>query len=248
MVCDNALCRECPITALDYLAMRESHRGVCVDAVGPVVEALENRQMLSASLLRGALKIGGTAGDDVITVGINPSNKAQIIVNDGVKTSKFSKSLVKSISIVTGDGADKITVGSGIKAQITIKSGEGNDTVSGGAGREIIFGAGGADVLSGGGGSDQIQAGDGNDTVDGGSGNDFLYGDGGDDVITGGAGNDVLAGDLEDTLVSSGAPPMIAGNDRLDGGDGNDWLLSERRILSVDQTNGNWIFASNGSD
>src|SRR5436309_1167907 len=136
MVCDDARCREGPITALEYLAMRESHRGVCVDAVGPVVEALENRQMLSASLLRGVLKIGGTAGDDVITVS---ASRTQIIVNDGVKTSRFAKTGVKTISIVTGDGADSITIGSGIKQQITIKSGEGNDTVHGGSGREVVF-------------------------------------------------------------------------------------------------------------
>src|SRR5437899_1153688 len=198
--------------------MRESQRGVCVDAIGPVVEALESRQMLSASLLRGVLRIGGTAGDDVITVGVDPANKAKIIVNDGVKTSRFAKTLVKTISIVTGDGADKITVNSGIKQQITIKSGEGNDTVTGGTGREIIFGAGGADVLSGGGGSDWISGGDGNDTIDGGSGNDYLYGDGGDDVITGDAGNDVLAGDSEDTLVFTGQPPStVIGNDNLNG-------------------------------
>src|SRR2546423_2979402 len=201
MVCDNARCREGPITALEYLAMRESHRGVCVDAVGPVVEALENRQMLSASLLRGVLKIGGTAGDDVITVGINPANKAQIIVNDGVKTSKFNKTLVKTVSILTGDGADRITVNSGIKAQITIKSGEGNDTVTGGTGREVIFGAGGADVLSGGGGSDQIQGGDGNDTIDGGSGKEYIYGHARDYKLTRRAGKEGLASEFAENPV-----------------------------------------------
>src|SRR5205823_8915763 len=226
-----------------YLAMRESHRGICVDAVGPVVEALENRQMLSASLLRGVLKIGGTAGDDVINVS---ASRTQIIVNDGVKTSKFTKTLVKTISILTGDGADHITVNSGIKAQITIKSGEGNDTVTGGSGREVIFGAGGADVLSGGGGSDQIQGGDGNDSIDGGSGNDYLYGDAGDDNLTGGAGNDVLGGDSEDTLVFTGQPPStVIGNDNLNGGDGNDWLLGGTRVY-FDTSGGH--FSDNGQD
>ncbi len=228
--------------------MRESHRGVCVDAVGPVIEALENRQMLSASLVRGVLKIGGTTGDNVITVGIDSANKARIIVNDGVKTSRFTRTLVKTISIVTGDGADKITVNSGIKQQITIKSGGGNDTVQGGSGREIIFGGGGADVLSGGGGSDWISGGDGNDTIDGGSGNDYLYGDGGDDVITGDAGDDVLAGDSEDTLVFSGQPPTdVIGNDQLNGGDGNDWLLGGARV-ETDPVSHNLFLTSNGQD
>ncbi len=215
--------------------MRESHRGVCVDAVGPVVEALENRQMLSASLLRGVLKIGGTTGADVITVS---ASRTQIIVNDGVKTSRFAKTGVKTISIVTGDGADSITIGSGIKQQITIKSGEGNDTVHGGSGREVVFAAGGDDLIFGGGGSDQIFGGNGADEIHGGSGNDYLYGDAGNDNLSGDAGNDVLAGDSEDTLVFAGQPPSnVIGNDSLNGGDGNDWLLGGTRIY-FDTTGG----------
>ena len=222
--------------------MRETQRGVCADAISPLVEALESRQLLSASVFHAILKIGGTAGDDTITLS---ADRTRIIVNDGVKTSRFAKSIVKSISIVTGDGADNITVHSGIKQQITIKSGEGNDTVQGGSGREIIFGAGGDDSLSGGGGSDYLSGGTGNDHLDGGSGNDYIYGDEGDDVLLGGAGNDVMAGDLENTLVFSGTAPMSQGNDSLDGGDGNDWLIGERRVLSLPP---NYVLAGDGQD
>src|SRR5262245_9127985 len=169
--------------------MRDSISGVVADSIRPVIETLEDRRMLSASLVGGILKVTGGAGDDTInlstdttriTVGINGVNK------------RFTRAQVKTISIVSGDGADTITINSGIKQQITIKAGEGNDTVNGGSGREIIFGQGGDDNLLGNGGSDQIQGGDGNDQIDGGAGGDYLYGDGGDDVITGGTGNDVL--------------------------------------------------------
>ena len=228
--------------------MRDSHRGVCTDAISPVVEALESRQLLTASLLHGVRRVNGTTGDDVITVGIDPANVAKIVVNDGVKNSRFTKTAVTSVLIVTGDGADKVTIGAGLKQQITIKSGEGNDTVQGGSGREIIFAAGDDDVISGGGGSDQIFGGDGNDQIDGGSGNDYLYGDGGDDVISGGAGNDVLAGDSEDTLMFSGQPPFnVIGNDRLDGGDGNDWLLGGARV-ETDPSSHQLFLTSNGQD
>lgn len=210
--------------------MRDSHRGVIAASIRPVVETLEDRRMLSASLVHGALKVVGTAGDDTITIS---ADTTRITVNDGAATKRFTKTQVKTISILGGGGADTITINSGIKAQITIKAGEGNDTVNGGSGREIIFGQGGDDSLLGNSGSDQIQAGDGNDHVDGGAGGDFLYGDAGDDIITGGTGNDVLGGDFEDILVFKGAPPLTAGNDNLDGGDGNDWLLGERRVLSM---------------
>ncbi|HEV8291824.1 MAG TPA: calcium-binding protein [Tepidisphaeraceae bacterium] len=204
--------------------------------------------MLSASLLRGVLRVNGTSGPDTITVGIDSANPARIRVNDGVKNFRFTKTAVTSMLIVTGDGADNITIGSGIKQQITIKSGEGDDVIHGGSGREIIFAAGGADQIFGGGGSDQIFGGDGNDTIDGGASNDYLYGDGGDDVITGGPGGDVLAGDSEDTLMFSGQPPFnVIGNDHLDGGDGNDWLLGGARV-ETDPTSQNLFLTSNGQD
>lgn len=224
--------------------MRDSHRGVVADSIRPVIETLEDRRMLSVSLLNGALKVTGGAGDDAITLS---ADTKRITVGINGVNKRFTKTQVKTISIVSGDGADTITINSGIKQQITIKAGNDNDTVTGGSGREIIFGQGGDDSLLGNAGSDQIQGGDGNDIIDGGTSGDYLYGDAGDDNVSGGSGNDVLAGDLEDTLVSKGEPPMAQGNDSLDGGDGNDWLLSERRFLGVDG-GGNWVFASNGTD
>ena len=202
--------------------------------------------MLSTSLSNsGVLKVIGTAGGDTITITLNAA-KTKITVNDGTATKSFARTAVKTISVLSGDGADTITVGSGIKQQITIKSGEGNDTVNGGSGREIIFAGGGADQVFGGGGSDQIQGGDGNDHIDGGSSADYLYGDAGDDVITGGPGNDVLGGDSEDTLVFSGQPPFnIIGNDNLNGGDGNDWLLGGTRVAFNGSTP---FFTDNGHD
>jgi len=186
--------------------------------------------MLSATLAtNGVLKVIGTAGDDAITVTADSSTR--LSVNDGTASKRFILGKVKSILIQSGDGADTINIGNGIKQQITIRAGEGDDEIHGGSGREVIDGQGGADKIFGGGGSDQVFGRDGNDTIDGGSGNDYLYGDAGDDVITGGGGNDVLAGDFEDTLVFSGTAPMTTGNDNLDGGDGNDWLLGERRLV-----------------
>jgi Ca2+-binding RTX toxin-like protein len=226
--------------------MRQTSRGIRADAISPVIETLEDRRMLSASLVHGNLKISGTTAADTITVGIDPANKAKIIVNDGVKTTRFIKTAVKTIAILSGDGADNITVNTGIKQQITIKSGEGDDTVHGGSGREVVFAAGGADQIFGGGGSDQIFGGEGDDQIEGGSGNDYLYGDGGNDTVNGGVGNDVLAGDSEDTLVFSGQPPFdIIGNDSLDGGDGNDWLLGGARLES---NSTGAFFTVNGQD
>lgn len=187
--------------------------------------------MLSATLAaNGVLTVTGTSAADTISVTADSSTRLR--VNDGVRSTRFIRSKVRSIVINAGNGADTVNIGNGIKQQITIRAGEGNDTVHGGSGREVIAGQDGDDQIFGGGGSDQVGGGNGNDIIDGGSGNDYLYGDAGDDVITGSTGNDVLGGDFEDALVFKGNQPMVAGNDNLNGGDGNDWLLGERRLLS----------------
>ncbi|HEV8606374.1 MAG TPA: calcium-binding protein [Tepidisphaeraceae bacterium] len=228
--------------------MRQSQRGIRADAISPVIETLEDRRMLSASLVHGILKITGTTAADAITVGLDPANKAKILVKMGAKNSRFTKTAVKTISILSGDGADTITISSGIKQQITIKSGEGDDTVHGAGGREVVFAGGGADQVFGGNGSDQVFGGEGDDQIDGGAGNDYLYGDGGNDTVSGGVGNDVLAGDSEDTLVFSGQPPFdIIGNDSLNGGDGNDWLLGGARV-ETDPVSHNLFLTGNGQD
>jgi len=56
----------------------------------------------------------------------------------------------------------------------------------------IIRSGGGNDVLSGGDGNDELQASAGNDTLNGGDGNDYLNGASGADVYTGGAGSDLI--------------------------------------------------------
>jgi len=226
--------------------MRKSKRGSSVDSVftaaHSMVEPLESRVFLSAGLSRGVLKITGTSSNDHIQVALNGTKK--IAVSEGSAVKNFDRAKVKSINIVTGDGSDHVEIFNGIKQQVTIKLGEGDDSVHGGSGREIIFGGNGNDTVHAGGGSDFVSGEGGDDLIEGDAGGDYLYGDAGNDVIRGGAGNDVMAGDLENKLVTKGVPPLLdqPGNDSLDGGDGNDWMLSERRYL------GGTTFARNGAD
>lgn len=73
----------------------------------------------------------------------------------------------------SGSGNDSLT---GSSAANTVEAGGGNDTVSGGLGADVLWGEGGDDRLTGGDGNDTLIGGIGRDTMIGGAGNDlFLY-------------------------------------------------------------------------
>lgn len=169
-------------------------------------EALEARQLLSASLKAGVLRVNGTGGDDVISI---TKSKSNIVVKIGNKPQSFAASKVNSISLDAGDGNDKVTIARQLKVTTGILGGGGNDTLNGGSGMDLIEG------------------GDGDDLIHGGAGNDLLYGDGGNDTLLGQAGNDTIGGDANEQLWFKGEamPDLQAGNDVVNGGDGDDWLL-----------------------
>jgi Ca2+-binding RTX toxin-like protein len=199
------------------------------------MECLERRVCLSAVLTGNVLVIAGTAGNDVITVSLDPQ-KANYLVKFNQSGSAYPRSAVQSIEVDAGDGNDKITLESTIKLKSTLNGGAGNDTITGGAGGDAINGGDGDDQLYGSGGKDTIHGDAGNDLIQGGAADDSLfgddgfdqvYGDAGNDMLEGGANDDTLGGDDEDVLYLTGKPRPadIAGNDSLDGGDGSDGLL-----------------------
>ncbi len=116
---------------------------------------------------------------------------------------------------------------------VTLKGGEGDDTLVGNLGGDVLIGGPGADTINGRGGSDQLFGNQGDDLLrvglagtgrhdnllDGGSGNDRLFGFNGDDTLRGGTGNDILRARPGDDLLEGGE-----GNDVLDAGNGEDTL------------------------
>ncbi|MCR5661562.1 MAG: hypothetical protein K6G50_05485 [bacterium] len=178
----------------------------------------------------------GTAGSDEIIVRNGENGALTVFVNNEAHT--YTETEARRLIIDGGDGDDVIKVDRGVKQNLFITGGLGNDTIAGGAGNDTIidnFGAnlidGGAgndiiiahgsakdangeirgNTIQGGAGNDYIEGGDAADVIDGGAGNDVIYGLGGDDIITGGAGNDYIDGG--------------AGNDKIDGGAGRDILV-----------------------
>ena len=189
-----------------------------------LLQALEQRRHLSASLSGDKLVIETGAGNDTVELTLG-GNGATIDVQENGGLQSFSTAAVKSIEISTGAGNDRVTLSNQVivftkpvPKQIKLPAaviigGLGNDTIQGGPSNDTIFGdnkpvvilppiSGGvrAMVLPGlrdleGGGNDVLDGGNGNDTMNGGSGDDTL--------LSGPAGN---------------------GADRFSGGSGKDTL------------------------
>jgi Ca2+-binding RTX toxin-like protein len=136
--------------------------------------------------------------------------------------------------------------------QVELRTGSGDDRLTGGGLDDRFFAGEGFDTIRGGGGSDTIFGGAGDDLIDGGGGADLLYGEAGIDTVsyasaragvtvdlslrtaqqTGGAGIDLIDGFenltgsvYDDTLSGNGRDNEIVaggGNDRVNASAGND--------------------------
>lgn len=91
------------------------------------------------------------------TVITDPSAQTlDIIFNNTVVTS-FITTATDVIDIFSGEGADTIVIGSGVKASVRINGGKGNDTLTGGGGNDTITGGAGTDVIKGGKGTNTVK-------------------------------------------------------------------------------------------
>jgi Ca2+-binding RTX toxin-like protein len=179
------------------------------------------------SVANGFLVVGGTSGNDRISIQSTSSGYSVRLNNRVYRAPAFSEGI-----IVFGlDGADTITVTGAMNTPMEFHGGEGNDYLAGSNGADVLDGGEGSDRLLGGAGADQLTGGEGADTLSGGNGLDELDGGDGNDSLQGDAGNDtLLGGDGADRLVGGSGNDYADGgdgNDRLDGGDGNDLLLGQ---------------------
>jgi len=184
-----------------------------------LIENLEDRRLLSATLVGKVLTITGTDNADRVSVlqfgtkvfvtemSITPGTGTERPTITGKRT-VFDRSAIESISADLKGGNDAFLLGPSISRGATPLAA----TVAGGAGNDFLRGGPGADNLDGGDGNDYISGGAGNDTATGGAGSDHLAGDSGDDTLDGGDGRDYLLGGR--------------GADVLRGGGGNDTIVS----------------------
>jgi uncharacterized delta-60 repeat protein len=168
---------------------------------------------LSAGLLDGGdLVIGGTAGNDTVTVSpTKDGTKAAVTVNK-VKLGEFDLGAITGRIVVrTGPGADKVTIAAKLAKPTLLDGGSGNDVLTGGAGADTVLGGAGDDKLAGGKGDNVLVGGDGNDKLTGGVGRDVLIGGTGADKLAGAAGDDLLvAGPTAFDVDLSGLTDLFA--------------------------------------
>lgn len=156
--------------------------------VNPQIQALESRQLLSASVslaASGVLTVNGTSGNDVIRITLDATNPRQLDVITNGTTKSFTASSIKSITVNAGAGNDDVEVlelNGSITIPMTLLGGAGNDTLVGGSG---------------------------NDYIDGGSGNDTIAGEAGINTLIGGSGTNRLISQGTDTLYQNNAPPKV---------------------------------------
>ena len=195
----------------------------------PYIESLEQRQLMSISVVNHVLSINGAMREpNTITFGLAPGGQSiyaelSYPTNNGIRTESATYPLSRKFRMVSvngGNQADLITVDqtNGSFPILThINTHNGNDTVTTGDEPDRI-------VL--GNGIDSVNSGDGNDTLFSGRGHDTLVGGNGDDQLHSGQGHDTLiAGNGNNIFVD----PF--GHTTLQGGSGHDvYILIDFRL------------------
>ena len=125
-----------------------------------------------------ALVIGGTAGNDDITVvpertrkGAPPGGYEVIL---GGRASQGVFNLTGRIIVYGYGGEDTISVDRTVTLPAVLFGGDGKDQLTGGAGDDLLIGGAGDDRLDGGDGRDLLFGGADDDRLDGGDGDDVL--------------------------------------------------------------------------
>ncbi len=182
-----------------------------------MIDTLESRRLMAATLANGVLTVTGTNGNDIIE--LDRKTATELKVEIGTSEQKFDFTKITRIVVNALGGNDIVEVNqrNTIPFGVEIHGGDGRDTIEGSLGPDKIFGESGNDVLEGRDGNDTISGGTHNDRIQGQDGNDVLMGDSGNDWIQGGRGNDnISGGNGDDDLWGNG------GGDIFHGGRGND--------------------------
>lgn len=209
---------------------------------------LEQRRLLSVSLVGSTLTVNGTAGDDVATFTLSGSN---LLVSDNGVNSSFATSSVNLIVFNGLDGNDNADVSSDllINASLvgglgndSLKGGQGNDTLAGNDGDDSLRGWLGDDVLSGGNGNDTLQGGGGTDVIDGGNGIDLFFDSGRTGNLT------IFLNGLPDDGAAGEGDNIGTSVENVRGGAGDDFIVGSNSANVLEGLDGNDTLRGVGGD
>ena len=117
-------------------------------AILPVIESLEARQLLSGSVAlssTGILSVQGSRKSDKISITVDKKHASKLDISVNGRTTVVKASKVASIHVDGGAGNDAITEDAKISIPSTLLGGEGNDTIVAGGGNDVVDGGNGLD-------------------------------------------------------------------------------------------------------
>jgi Ca2+-binding RTX toxin-like protein len=173
------------------------------------------------------------SGDDKVKVTQGDNGQLRFDVNG----EQYDVSLAQGqqLTVRTGEGNDTIDIDPSVDVNFIVEAGDGDDVVKAGAGDDRIDGGAGNDIIDTGAGFNYAFGGSGDDAITGGDANNTLYGGDGVDTITGGKGNDYIEGGAGNDVIVAGG-----GNNVLSGGLGDDAITASGnadRIYTGDGAN-----------
>jgi Ca2+-binding RTX toxin-like protein len=190
----------------------------------------------------GILRIGGTAGPDLITVSRTSTGKFRVTFGLKIVSETIPVASVSEIRIWGRAGIDALAL-IDVSTRAMLSGGAGTDVLAGGAGNDLLLGGDGDDALTGFAG---------NDVLVGGDGRDALLGMEGDDVLMAGSASPqtsqaALRAIGAEWAVSKATTPAEAAEaeriltdddaDLLSGGSGSDWFIVSLGDKVADFTN-----------
>ncbi len=195
----------------------------------------------------GGNGITANGGNNVITVtgGVNAVNGGlgvdRLVVDYRLATGAVTGDSTTNFS-EAGGGGRTVTITNGTFENFTVLTGAGADTLTVGDGNNIIEAGSGANTITAGNGQNNITGGVNADTITAGNGGNVIDGGDGTNAITSGLGADIiLSGTGADTIIAGGGNDVITvrgGSDSVGGGDGNDVLVIDYSAMTTDVTGG----------
>src|SRR5688500_11119097 len=156
------------------------------------LETLEQRRLMSTTLVNGILTVTGTAGNDQVDVD-QLNGEIYVFENGLLGGGNGGIFLAQSVTKVVFhgfDGHDTMIAHPALAKPTDMFGGPGDDSMYGNWMPNYMFGGDGRDYAWVEGGNDSIAGGEGNDLIYLGDGNDSCSGNAGEDLIFGGVGND----------------------------------------------------------
>jgi Ca2+-binding RTX toxin-like protein len=182
-----------PSGSVERLVVDQSQGALAPGATAEVDAASEIELAVNLGDAADQLSLGGTSGADTLVVG----TKGASFTADADLDVTFG-TFPAAVELSGGGGNDVVSARGGFGSaqvfpgRVTLRGGDGDDTLSGGNLDDLVVAGAGTDTVDGNSGNDDISGNEGNDALRGQDGNDRLAGGTGADSITGGNGDDTI--------------------------------------------------------